>query len=98
MTKVEQYALLKKFIDDKEEQAEYDTYISDLWPVLTKCREVALNNPQLIKGWLAIAVELYKVPEDITELYKVVVGFVEWYYDEIVNVAPTSEELQNNHE
>jgi hypothetical protein len=59
---------------------EYNTYISDLWPVIGKCREIAIENQaDTIKQWMAIARELYQVPEDITGLYQSVLEFIDHY-------------------
>jgi hypothetical protein len=91
MSKSNEFDLLRKFVEWSEERepemqlanAQFDKYVGDLWPVISKCREVALKHPEtLVLGWLAISVELYKAPwPDITPLYEAVIGFVQWYYD-----------------
>jgi hypothetical protein len=60
---------------------DYENSIEDLWPVIAKCREAAIANPdRLLKAWLAICLELYKVPTEPSEfkfLFDTVVGFIQ---------------------
>lgn len=57
----------------------YHKDIAWLWPVISRIRAFAAQeqNHAFAKPWLAIAMELYKVPlDDFTELYRTVVFFI----------------------
>lgn len=63
---------------------EYNKFIGDLWPVIRKCRELAIQHQaDTIKQWMDIARELYQVPEDITGLYQSVLAFITHYNETI---------------
>lgn len=94
--KLKSYQMIESFMERSREEnptmltpemfvgVEYNKYISDLWPVIRKCRELAIQHQaDLIAQWMRIARELYLVPDDITGLYQSVLEFITHYNENI---------------
>jgi hypothetical protein len=85
MSQLKSYEMITKFTygdnpPKQEQAADYRHYISDLWPVIRKCREVAqVNQEKMIVDWMQLVRELYMVPEDLTGLYQSVLQFINNY-------------------
>lgn len=85
MSQQKSYEMITQFTygdnpPEQERACDYRHYISDLWPVIRKCRDVAIaNQAMMIQDWMQLARELYAVPEDLTGLYQAVLQFINNY-------------------